>query len=189
MFAQNKLGRANLLARVAKRHPKIQSSKQGLSKVNCWLNVRAFVPRTEADTTAVLALLSAQEQPAWQGANLNACDDEGIAENASGKRFTTREDSGAANWADRCAGASEGHVDLREGSAHLWMGPVVAGDAQTSRDTGPRVLRRGGARGRRSNGSEDRGFRQRGNASQLRALPSMPFGAGAHLPESADHRN
>src|SRR6266566_924892 len=51
----------------------------------------------------------------------------------------------------------------------------------------PVTLRHGGARGRRSARGYGGGFCKRGNARQLRALPSVPAGAGAHLPEPADH--
>ena len=53
---------------------------------------------------------------------------------ARGLSFETGE--GAGDWTDRCAGARANGVDLRDGFAHLWVGPMVAGADQAAGDLG-----------------------------------------------------
>src|SRR6266481_9951225 len=118
----------------------------------------------------------------WARDEVDGGDDEGVAEDASGAGPADGYGGGAGDWADGRASAGEDGFDLRDGFAHLWMGPLVARAHQAAGDPGARILRHGRARGRRSARGYGGGFRQRGNARQLRALPPVPAGAGAHLP-------
>src|SRR6266581_6636858 len=92
-----------------------------------------------------------RERPAITGAGVrvDGRDDEGAAEDAGREGLADGYGGGAFDWADRCAGAREDGFDLRDGPAHLWVGPMVAGAHQAAGDAGARILRRGRARGRR----------------------------------------
>src|SRR5258708_29202101 len=57
-------------------------------------------------------------------------NDEGVAEDGGGEGAFDGAGAGAGDWADGRAGAREGGVDLRNGFAHLWVGPLVAGTDQ-----------------------------------------------------------
>src|SRR5713226_3789906 len=79
----------------------------------------------------------------------NGSDDEGVAEDAGRERSADGYGRGAFDWANRRAGAGEDGFDLRDGFAHIWMGPLVAGAHQAAGDAGARILRHGRASGRR----------------------------------------
>src|SRR5271167_2793061 len=117
----------------------------------------------------------------WGGVALDGSDYEGVAEDVGWARVIHGNGAGADDWGCGCFGACEDGVDLRDGFAYLWVGPVVAGEDQAADYFGTRVLRCCGARRRRCYGGEGRGFCQRGDARELRALPPMPAWRSAHL--------
>src|SRR5215472_3162580 len=71
-----------------------------------------------------------------RGPPVDGNDDESVAENAAGARVADGHGRGAGGWSDRRAGAREGRVDLRDRSAHLRVGPLVAGAYQAAADAG-----------------------------------------------------
>src|SRR5216684_1421986 len=79
--------------------------------------------QTEVCATGVLASRFAQRA----GVRVDGGGDESIAEDAGGEGLADGYGRRAFDRAGRRVGAGEDGVDLRDGFAHLWMGPVVAG--------------------------------------------------------------
>ncbi len=73
----------------------------------------------------------------WAGERIvDDDDDEGVAEDAGGEGPADGYGDGTGDRADGRAGAGEDGFDLRDGFAHLWMGPLVAGTHQAAGDAG-----------------------------------------------------
>src|SRR6516162_4062403 len=62
-------------------------------------------------------------------------NDEGVAEDATGKRSANRKSPGAGCGPDRSPCSREGHVHLRNRPPHLRLGPLVSGPHQAAGDS------------------------------------------------------
>src|ERR1700747_448982 len=117
--------------------------------------------------TATVREEPASEGGPYIGKKRNGGDDESVAEAAASARLADGHRHGAGNRADRYARTRKDGFDLRDGPAHLWMGPLVAGTHQAAAYAGARILRRYRAGGRRSQGSQAGRFCQCRNACEL----------------------
>src|SRR5713226_3025040 len=89
-----------------------------------------------APTDADVGRCASIRDCAMSEGRVDGWDDEGVAEDAAGAGLADGYSRGAFDWADGRAGAGEDGFDLRDGFAHLWMGPLVAGAHQAAGDAG-----------------------------------------------------
>src|SRR5580698_4668341 len=116
-------------------------------------------------------------------------DDESFAQDASPARSATGIRSDSDPGTHRSSGAGARGFHLRHGPAYLRLGPLVRFAHSSADDVWPRILWARGKSRLRSYLREAGRFRQRGNARELRALPAVPHGPAARLPERENYRN